>query len=721
MGVAAVPGSGKTHVLSRLAAQLVFEGGLGDDQEVLIVTLVNASVANFRQRIDRFIAAVGLPPRLGYRVRTLHGLAHDIVRERPGLVGLPEDFAIVADREADLMLSEAVTAWLAQHPEAIDEVISPDLDQHAVRAARKDAWPRVAEEICKAYVRLAKDLELTPAALQDRLNDRTDAPMLVRLGTAVYADYQRALAYRNGVDYADLIRLALLALRSDADYLARLRRRWPYLLEDEAQDSDRLQEEILRLLVGPSGHWVRVGDPNQAIYETFTTASPRYLLDFLGEPGVQALTLPESGRSTESVMALANHLVAWVRADHPVSALREALSDARIMPVPEGDAQPNPPDDPSGIWIQPQAMTPDEELQFVVRSVARWLPDHADATVAVLTASNERGAKVAEALRRRGVPVMEMLRSTRETRQAAKALGSVLDYLAQPEQAVKLAATFEHWRSAPPGDTVEDERRKAISNALRRCRQPEQLLWSRPDPEQLAGIEAGTLDDAAIETLLAFRTVARRWVAAVSLPIDQLVLTIAQDLFLRPADLALAYKLASLVGRLAAMHPDWALPKWRDELEMIAKNERKFIGIEDEDAGFDPEAHRGVVVVTTLHKAKGLEWDRVYLTSANNYDFPSALPGDTFIGEKWWVAGRLHLEAEALTGLRDLVTGEPFQAPGTATAAARLDYAAERVRLLYVGITRARRELAVSWNTGRNGSQTPAAPLFSLMASRERN
>ena len=63
-------------------------------------------------------------------------------------------------------------------------------------------------------------------------------------------------------------------MESDPDYLERLRQRWPFILEDEAQDSSRLQEKILELLSGPHGNWVRVGDPNQAIYETFTTANP---------------------------------------------------------------------------------------------------------------------------------------------------------------------------------------------------------------------------------------------------------------------------------------------------------------------------------------------------------------------------------------------------------------------------------------------------------------
>ena len=54
-----------------------------------------------------------------------------------------------------------------------------------------------------------------------------------------------------------------------------------------------------------------------------------------------------------------------------------------------------------------------------------------------------------------------------------------------------------------------------------------------------------------------------------------------------------------------------------------------------------------------MHKAKGLEWDRVYLLSVNNYDFPSAQPVDRFVSEKWFLRDALNLEAEALAQLED--------------------------------------------------------------------
>lgn len=747
MGVSAVPGSGKTQTLSALAAQLVASGALAEDQEVLIVTLVNSAVDNFARRVAEFVRERGLLPGIGYRVRTLHGLAHDIVRERPSLVGLADDFVILDERETAQILQEAAEAWAAAHPAAADPWLNPDLDERKRAWVCREQWPKAVEAIAGVTIRLAKDLELTPAVARQRLTELAEAMAqagghadtaptaelypLLDMALAIYADYQRGLAYRGAVDYDDLIRLALLALQSNTDYLQRLRYRWPIILEDEAQDSSRLQEQILRLLAGVSagddaapGNWVRVGDPNQAIYETFTTASPKYLRDFLAEPGVIAAELPNSGRSTASIMALANALVDWCRAAHPVPTLRDALAPTHILPTPEGDPQPNPPDNPDGVRLIRRKMTPREELEAVIDSLARWLPEHRDQTVAVLTPRNERGEALVNALKARKIECVELLRSTRATREAAGALGNVLSYLTDPTSPARLARCYEAWRRADQDDPQARARVKLVSRALRRCRAVEDFVWPRPDPASLAALDLPTEDDLAKEQVRSFRELLRRWQAAVTLPIDQLLLTIGQDLFDRPADIALTHKLAAVLRQAADAHPDWRLPQFTQELALIARNERKFLGFSDEDTGFDPDAHKGKVVVATVHKAKGLEWDRVYLISVNNYDYPSAQPGDSYISERWYLRDGLNLEAETLAGLKALVEGRPLPPLGEATAQARVDYAAERLRLLYVGITRAKRELIVTWNTGRpEHPAQPAVPFIALQewwAGRER-
>src|SRR5512142_3076251 len=120
LGISAVPGSGKTQTLSALAAQIISSGRLGPDQEVLVVTLVNSAVDNFTPRIADFIQSDSLIQRLGYRVRTLHGLAHDIVREDPALVGLDPEFTIMDEAASLNMIHEAADLWVHNNPEFIE-------------------------------------------------------------------------------------------------------------------------------------------------------------------------------------------------------------------------------------------------------------------------------------------------------------------------------------------------------------------------------------------------------------------------------------------------------------------------------------------------------------------------------------------------------------------------------------------------------------------------
>ena len=160
MGVSAVPGSGKTVTLSALAAKLVAGESLEDDQEVLVVTLVNSAVDNFAAQVAGFLTERRLLPHLGYRVRTLHGLAHDIVRERPDLVGLSDDFQIVDEREAGRILQTAAEAWLNGHPDLLNDFLALALDERQEQGVRRDRWPELVGNIAYSLIRQAKDWQL---------------------------------------------------------------------------------------------------------------------------------------------------------------------------------------------------------------------------------------------------------------------------------------------------------------------------------------------------------------------------------------------------------------------------------------------------------------------------------------------------------------------------------------------------------------------------------
>ncbi len=722
MGISAVPGSGKTRTLAELAARLIAERIEGD-QQVLIVTLVNSAVDNFRSHINQSIGRIGLLPGFGYRVRTLHGLSHDIVRERPGLVGLSDDFGIIDEREASSIRDDAVEAWLRTHPDAATPYLSRDLEGNRAEWVKRSRWPQLVRKLAAAFVKQAKDLQIPPEVLLERLahhQEQADpaAPALplAQMGAEIYADYQRSLAYRGAVDFADLIRLALKALRLDPEYLARLRQRWPFILEDEAQDSSGLQEEILRLLAGPTGNWVRVGDPNQAIYDTFTNANPRFLANFLKEEDVVTVMLGESGRSQPAIIELANTLVDWALSDHPTDGARGAFLEQYIQPTGTGDPQPNPTNNPAAVALIERAYTPQQELIAAADSLQKWLPDHPDKTVAALAPRNKRGYDLVDLLKNRQIPVCELLQSTTSTRHTAGSLGNLLHCLADPTSAKKLAVAFAVWRREDRQDPEADEVSKTVQRRIGSCQNVEAYLWPRADHDWLAPL-AVDLSGRELALLEGFREVARRWHLAATLPIDQLILTLANELFREPAELALAHKLASLLRGVSRDHPSYRLGELVEELAVIARNERRFLGFDREDTGFEPPT--GEVTVTTMHKAKGLEWDRVYLLSLNNYDFPSGRAHDTYISEDWFVRDNLNLQAEALAQLSSLAeppdaTRPPRYVEKEATYRARLDYVSERLRLLYVGITRAKEDLVVTWNTGRRGDRQPAVPLIAL-------
>jgi len=404
---------------------------------------------------------------------------------------------------------------------------------------------------------------------------------------------------------------------------------------------------------------------------------------------------------------------------HPNEGARDSLGLPYIEPTAPKDPQPNPPLNWAGVHLINKGFSSEQETNAIVTSVKKWLAENENKTCAILTPYNKGGAELADRLKKEEIEVVELLTSTQSTRQTAGALGNIIQYLSDPQSARKLASVYRVWRREWKEDAERAELYKHIAALIRKTGKMEMLLAPSHGDEWLSSLHKDE-SEAVIEEILLFREIVTRWLDAVTLPIDQLILTLAQDLFSEAADLALAHKLALVLKQTQNDHTDWRLPELTSELAVIAKNQRKFIGFSAEDSGFDPSSHKGKVVVATMHKAKGLEWDRVYLTSVNNYTFPAGQPNDSYISEKWFLRDNLNLEAEALAQL-DIATqtGEyDWYSEGQATLDARTDYVRERLRLLYVGITRAKEELVITWNTGR-GEQTQALGFAALIGNSE--
>ncbi|MFA5612734.1 MAG: UvrD-helicase domain-containing protein, partial [Anaerolineaceae bacterium] len=453
MGISAVPGSGKTWTLSHLAVKLILSVDFEPDQELLVVTFSNSAADNFANRIGEQLRDSGLIEGFGYRVRTLHGLANDIIHERPDLVGLSNDFGIIDEAESNEIMQDLVAQAMENHYEYLTSLISEDINEKKRQEVVKTDFPALLLTLARNWIKTVKDKIISIAELENWLSDpQTNPLMSICLG--IYRGYQAALNYRGAIDFDDLIRYALECLRSDADLTSQLRHRWPYILEDESQDSSELQQEILTTLVGETGNWVRVGDPNQAIYESFTTANPSLLKTFVSREDVTSVDLPVSGRSAQSIIDRANAMIDWVQSSHPNFAARDALAEPFIQPTPPGDPQTNPPDKPESLMLFDQAMTSDQELAFLSRQVKLWLESNPDSTVAILCFLNKRASEIINYLKGEKIEVSDVLMKVPEpTRISAGMIVLILKSLYDPLNRGHLARCFEvfyrHYQENP--------------------------------------------------------------------------------------------------------------------------------------------------------------------------------------------------------------------------------------------------------------------------------
>ncbi len=755
MAVSAVPGSGKTFTLSLLAAELIRSGriNVAAGQQVLIVTYLNSSVDHFKAQIRRWLQEMDLPV-LGFDVRTLHSLGLEIVRTARGSADAANDLIVLDDVQSANYLQTAGNNWIDAYPELWSAFLP---DRSPSTAAR---WREITERTARVYIQTAKNERYRPEAIQQRLNEPAgegeEAYLLLWVLNGIYARYQAILDRQGALDFDDLIWQAADLMSARPDLAAALRQRWPYVLEDEAQDSVPLQSELLsELTAGPAGNWVRVGDPNQAITSTFTAAHPRFFNAFIDAPQVAFFPLPNSGRSAPLIYEAANRLVHWVCDQHPVPEVRRsAFRRQEILPTPPGDAQPNPPNEEAGLRIRVYTQREEDELPEVARLAHLYTEKYPERTVAILTPTNRVGYDLSEQLDMREAPYDNLLRGGGREREIASVLHGLMGLLADPLDTRQLAhahqALFELGHPVtgltPTGNSAEDgiayasftveelvQSDRDLSRfyaLLKSIPRPEQLLFPSDSESFVAGLPEGVATEADIRRLHSFVSFVRRLFALRPLPIDDLVLALADELFaaslwpgegqateparapMREADLSTAHRIAAVLRRWHDLHPEWRLPEMAAALAEVAAGRRTLPLISPTELGFEPQPGR--ITLTTQHGAKGMEWDAVFLVGIDNFWIPGDLDAP-FLGSYDFLGG--DPIAEATAQLKGLMTGNADLYPGrTATESAHIAVICERLRLLYVGITRARRYLHISRSrfTRSFGLNREAAPATTL-------
>ena len=507
-------GTGKTRVISHRAAYAVATGAL-DPKRALIVTFTEKAATEMRHRLH----ALGLPQ---VQASTFHAAARRQLAYYWPLVhgrDLPE----VLDSKLAILIPLA-----RQLPGGYKFTPAKDL----------------ADEIEWAKVRRQRPESYAP---------EREPPVPKDVFINLWRRYEAAKVRSDRIDFEDMLTLAVELYESDEEAIGLVRKRYAWFSVDEYQDTNLLQEDLLRLWLGDRLDLCVVGDPDQTIY-SFTGASSDHLTTFADRyADTRVVRLNQNYRSTPQVLSLANRLI-------PGRELRAAGADG---PKPELVAHADA----------------DGELAAIVAGIRALTADGVTATeIAILVRTNAQLVPLEAALTGAGIPFT--VRGVR--------------FFARPEVRAARAA-------------LKTDATGRLSRLVA-ARWRTELGFDEASP---AGPGAEARDrHAALGTLLAMSR---------SLEQDQPDATVTDFL----AELAR-----------------------RDAAEADAAGEG--------------------VTLSTLHRAKGLEWDAVFLPMLEDGTLP----------------------------IRQ-----------SASDPAAL---AEERRLLYVGITRARRHLVLSWAANRIGAKGSA-------------
>lgn len=496
------------------------------------------------------------------------------------------------------------------------------------------------------------------------------------------------------------------------------------VFEDEAQDSSPLQEKLLtKLAQNADGtiRLIRVGDPNQAINSSFTPADPVYFDQFCQR--CQALgsfaTMDQAGRSNLQVIAAANFLLEWVNQDWQARFNSGPKGDATlpfrpqaIRPVEPGDPQPNPPATDGGVEIRfPQDIN--EEVEQIRHRLVPLLLANPHHNAAILVRENRQGRFVADRLKDvekdGGLKVLDVGDQDRNSRIPGEIL-SLLQFIDRPHSPDLLKATL----------TVLQERQLIPTqdlNALAAV--PEQFLYPTPLMPPLAS--------PAVSAQGLCRSLLK---ARLELPAYQLIAFLGLALNYDSSDLATLQKLSERLQ--VQTQPERSLKNLLSELHTIANDEQFEAIASDSDEKY---TRPGQITIITMHKAKGLDWDYVFLPFLHQ----DTLPGDLWVPKGGQFLGQFTLAEVARAQIRTVVHHRQQQKPqaialpvtATAWQEARRLKEAEEYRLLYVAMTRAKRLLWLSaaqegpfaWNqmqARKSPRLQPKQPSQALLALQKR-
>jgi len=548
-------GTGKTRAITYRIAHLIEQGVAGN--AILAATFTNKAAAQMKERVRELLVRQGKAfddPWIG----TFHSFSARLLRREAKRLGLPRDFKIF---DAD---DQAAAVKLALEHLNI-----------------KDPGEKIRGLLER--ISFAKNHGQTPA--QIAAEAAKDGDPLGITASKVYEEYEKILRKAGALDFDDLLVRAVQVLREFPDAGAAWRQRFRYIHVDEYQDTNRVQYDLLRLLVNERRNLCVVGDEDQSIYR-WRGADIGNILRF-GEdfPGARIVRLEENYRSTQKILDAARGVVAnnRRRLGKNLKATRSSGKNLVFFEARDSKA----------------------EAEYIADQIRVLQGDDPSAHIAVLYRTNAQSRSFEEAMRARGMRYRMLGGFSFYQRAEVKDALAYARLAIFPDDDIALLRVI----NVPPrgiGKTTIDS-----LSAL--ARERDLSLWAAIG--QLLESAATGRSMAPLRDFRALIESLQHDVSSSS-PADLLQSVLTRSGYLdmliqrdSSEDTARADNLHELVNAIAegAEHGD-TLSDFLDQAALVS----------DAD-NFDENAP---ITLMTLHSAKGLEFDHVFLSGLEEGVFP---------------------------------------------------------------------------------------------------
>jgi DNA helicase-2/ATP-dependent DNA helicase PcrA len=552
-------GSGKTRVIVYRAAHLVLDRGV-PPWRVMCVTFTNKATGEMKARLAGLL---GEQVARELWIATFHATGAKLLRRYHEQAGLGRNFNIYDDSDQRSVMNRV-----------FDDL---KLDERLLA-------PRAALSAIDRF----KQEALSPDAVADRAETEHDRRM-----AEVYANYEHRLRTNNAVDFGDLLKKLVELLEGNEAVRAELQHKFRYAMIDEFQDTNAAQYRIVRALVGPERNLCVVGDDDQAIYR-WRGADVRNLEYFRRDfPDAKVIKLEENYRSTGRILRAANAVIT-----------RSHVRESKVLFTKNGEGH--------AIELI-QARDEREEAQQIASRVRAAHSRGAKLSdVAVFYRIHAQSRPLEEAMRAANVPYAIVGGQRFYDRAEVKDLLSYLRLTLDPNDDVSFLRVVNQ-PARGIGKTTLD---RVTAQARDRGTSLWKLVACGDYPADVGAAARKRLAD-----FYALITDLRRQVGAnPGKPQDIAALVLHRTGYnemLRankdPENESRIENLQELLGSMEAYASEADEPTLSDYLERVSLSEET--PAEDKSA-------RERVALMTVHSAKGLEFDTVFVTGLEEGMFP---------------------------------------------------------------------------------------------------